>query len=96
MLKDDISKLKKNPTQTNLEEIVKKENAITEREVALEKHCRQFNITYNKFGTHESEVKLEPTNGDAKAEPNNDEVGAMTVFLLISVLTFPLGRYDQQ
>ncbi|THW28700.1 hypothetical protein D6D23_01741 [Aureobasidium pullulans] len=81
MLEDDISKLKKNPTQNNLEHIVKKETSITEKKIALEKHCRQFGITYKKFGTEESEIKLESTNGEkaeTKTESANGEAGVMT------------------
>ena len=85
MLEDDISKLKKNPTQNNLEHIVKKETSITEKKIALEKHCRQFGITYKKFGTEESEVKLESTNGEkaeTKTESANGEVSAVMTSLL--------------
>lgn len=74
MLQGEIFKLKKNPTETTTKQIEENEKVIAEKKVALEKHCRQFGMTYCKYGTGESEVKLEGT---------NDEVSAMAICLPI-------------
>ena len=67
MLKEEILKLKKNLTETTTKQIEEKEEAITGKKVALEKHCRQFGMAYGKYGTGESEVKLEDTNNEVSA-----------------------------
>ncbi|KAH0019054.1 hypothetical protein KCU78_g6934, partial [Aureobasidium melanogenum] len=71
MLQEEISKLKKNLTETTAKQIEENEKVITEKKIALEKHCRLFGLKYGKWGTGESEVKLEGandemTNGDVK------------------------------
>ncbi|KAH0349343.1 hypothetical protein KCU81_g2967, partial [Aureobasidium melanogenum] len=71
MLKENILKLKKNLTEANANQVKENEEAIAEKKIALEKHCRQFGMRYGKWGTEESEVKLEDvndemTNGDVK------------------------------
>ncbi|KAG9680498.1 hypothetical protein KCU98_g11082, partial [Aureobasidium melanogenum] len=71
MLQEEILKLKKNLTETTAKQIEENEKAITEKKIALEKHCRLFGMKYGKWGTEESEVKLEGaneevTNGDVK------------------------------
>jgi hypothetical protein len=56
--------LKKNLTDTDVKQIKDKESSITEKRNALEKHCRQFGMTHGKYGSQESEVKPETTNGE--------------------------------
>lgn len=67
MLKEEILKLKKNLTETTAKQIEEREEAIAAKKVALEKHCRQFGMAYGKYGTGESEVKLEATNNEVSA-----------------------------
>ncbi|KAH0370690.1 hypothetical protein KCU65_g2423, partial [Aureobasidium melanogenum] len=76
MLQEKILELKKNLTETTAKQIEEKKDAIAEKKIALEKHCRQFGMKYGKWGTEESEVKLEDandemTNGDVKMNGDN-------------------------
>jgi hypothetical protein len=64
MLQEEILMLKKNLTDTNVKQIKDKESSIAEKKNALEKHCRQFGMTHGKYGSQESEVKPETTNGE--------------------------------
>ncbi|KAI5239597.1 hypothetical protein E4T42_08613 [Aureobasidium subglaciale] len=73
MLQDEVLKLKKKSTDTSLKEIDDKEKEIGDKRIALEKHCRQFGIKYGKYGTEESEIKLESTNDEhteSMVDPN--------------------------
>ncbi|KAK6007587.1 hypothetical protein QM012_004401 [Aureobasidium pullulans] len=70
MLQEEILKLKKNLTEANAKQIEENEKAIFEKKIALEKHCRQFDMTYGKYGTGESEVKIEGA--------KDEETGTMT------------------
>ncbi|KAG9589520.1 hypothetical protein KCU77_g10507, partial [Aureobasidium melanogenum] len=81
MLQEEISRLKKNLTETTAKQIEENQKAIAEKKIALEKHCRQFDMKYGKWGTGESEVKLEDTNdevtnGDVKM--NGDSTIVLT------------------
>lgn len=67
MLKENILKLKKNLTEANANQVKENEEAIAEKKIALEKHCRQFGMKYGKWGTEESEVKLEDVNDEVSA-----------------------------
>lgn len=69
MLKEDILKLKKNLTEANANQIKENEEAIAEKKISLEKHCRQFGMKYGKWGTEESEIKLEDANDEVSAMP---------------------------
>jgi hypothetical protein len=64
MLQEEILMLKKNLTDANVKQIKDKESSITEKKNALEKLCRQFGMTHGKYGSQESEVKPETTNGE--------------------------------
>ncbi|KAH0274105.1 hypothetical protein KCU91_g5513, partial [Aureobasidium melanogenum] len=64
MLQEEILKLKKNLTETTTKQIEENEKAIAEKKIALKKHCRLFGMKYGKWGTGESEVKLEDTNDE--------------------------------
>jgi hypothetical protein len=63
-LQEEILALKKNPTDANVKQIEQKEKSVTEKQNALEKHCRHHGMTHGKYGAKDSEVKPETPNGD--------------------------------
>jgi len=63
-LQAEILALKKNLTDANVKQIEEKEESITEKKNALEKHCRHLGITYGNYGAQENGHKLEDTNGE--------------------------------
>jgi hypothetical protein len=64
MLQEEILALKKNPTDANVKQIEQKGKSVTEKQNALEKHCRHHGMTHGKYGAKDSEVKAETINGD--------------------------------
>jgi hypothetical protein len=67
MLQEEILTLNKNLTDANVKQIKDKETSNTEKKNVLEKHCRQFGMTHGKYGSQESEIKLETTNGEVSS-----------------------------
>jgi hypothetical protein len=64
MLQEEILALKKNPTDANVKQIEQKGKSVTEKQNALEKHCRYHGMTHGKYGAKDSEVKPETINDD--------------------------------
>lgn len=58
-----MTKLEENSTDANVKQIEDKEKSIAEKKIAWDKHCRHFGLRYGKYGTEESGVRSDATNG---------------------------------